>query len=58
MRKNRFTSAATDAEIDNVAKDWFRFAKDRYGGRRERERKKMAEIERAINENRNKAVNF
>lgn len=53
MRKNRFTSAATDAEIENVAKDWFRFAKDIYGGRRERERKKMAEIERAINENRN-----
>lgn len=54
VRKNRFTSAATDAEVENVAKDWFRFAKDRHGGRKERERKKIAEIERAHNEDENR----
>lgn len=54
MRKNRFTSAATDAEVENVAKDWFRFAKDRHGGRKERERKKRAEIERAHDEDENR----
>lgn len=43
VRKNRFSSAATDAEIENIAKDWFRFAKDRHGGHREREMKKIAE---------------
>lgn len=51
--KNRFTFVVIDVEIENVVKDWFRFVKDRYGGRRERERKKMVEIERVINENRN-----
>lgn len=46
VRKNRFTSTATDAEIEQIAKDWFRFAKDRHGGRKERERKKIAEKEK------------
>lgn len=32
VRKNRFTSNATDSEICNVIKDWFRFAGDREGG--------------------------
>lgn len=59
MRKNRFTSAATDADIENVAKDWFRFAKDRYGGRKERERKKMAELKGQLLKTETvKAVNF
>lgn len=31
---------ATDSEIESVAKDWFRFAKDREGGRKHREEKK------------------
>ena len=40
MRKNRICSGATDAEIAAVAKDWFRFPKDRQGGRKQREEKK------------------
>ena len=48
MRKNRICSGATDAEIATVAKDWFRFAKDRQGGRKQREeRKKENGIEQA-----------
>ena len=47
MRKNRICSGATDAEIATVAKDWFRFAKDRQGGRKQREEKKENGIERA-----------
>lgn len=41
VRKNRFTSNATDSEICNVIKDWFRFAGDREGGGKsgKRERK-------------------
>lgn len=39
----------------NVAKDWFMIAKeDRHGGRNEREEKKIAEIERAHDENKNR----
>lgn len=40
MRKNRLCASATDAEIVSVAKDWFRFAKDREGGRKKREERK------------------
>nr|XP_022311174.1 uncharacterized protein LOC111116470 [Crassostrea virginica] len=48
VRKNRICSGATDAEIATVAKDWFRFAKDRQGGRKQREeRKKENGIEQA-----------
>lgn len=42
VRKNRFTSNATDSEICNVIKDWFRFAGDREGGRKKREERKKA----------------
>lgn len=39
----------------NVAKDWFMIAKeDRHGGRNEREEKKIAEIERAHDEDENR----
>lgn len=48
MRKNRLCASATDAEIASVAKDWFRFAKDREGGRKKREeRKKRKEAAQA-----------
>lgn len=40
VRKNRLCASATDAEIASVAKDWFRFAKDREGGRKKREERK------------------
>lgn len=40
VRKNRLCASATDAEIASVAKDWFRFAKDRKGGRKKREERK------------------
>jgi len=34
------TQKATDNEIEDVIKDWFRFAKDREGGRKKREQAK------------------
>lgn len=40
VRKNRLCSSATDSEIFEVAKNWFRFASDRDGGRKKREEKK------------------
>lgn len=40
MRQNRLCSNATDAEIYSVAKNWFRFASDREGGRKRRAEKK------------------
>ena len=43
VRKNRLTGSATDSEIEAVAKDWFRFANDRDGGRKKRENKKRDE---------------
>ena len=43
VRKNRLTGSATDSEIEAVAKDWFRFASDRDGGRKKRENKKRDE---------------
>lgn len=59
MRKNRFTSAATDAEIDNVAKDWFRFAKERYGGRRKEKEKRWQKLKGQLMKTETvKAVNF
>jgi hypothetical protein len=33
----------SNEEVDKVAKDWFRYAKDREGGRKEREQRKMRE---------------
>ena len=43
VRKNRLTGSATNSEIEAVAKDWFRFANDRDGGRKKRENKKRDE---------------
>ncbi|XP_078487899.1 uncharacterized protein LOC144745831 [Ciona intestinalis] len=40
VRRNHITASATDADINSVTADWLRFAKDRDGGRKERERKK------------------
>lgn len=54
MRKNRLTSAATDVEVENVAKDRFSFAKDRHGDKKEIERKKSAEIERTHDKDANR----
>lgn len=48
MRKNRLCATATDAEISAIAKDWFRFAADREGGRKKSEDRKR-EREAAIN---------
>ena len=36
VRKNKLTTSATDNEIDTIMKDWFRYAKDREGGRKKR----------------------
>jgi hypothetical protein len=41
MRRNYPTATSTEAEIESVCKDWFRFAKDRNGGRKEREKKRL-----------------
>ncbi|XP_078338841.1 uncharacterized protein LOC111134410 [Crassostrea virginica] len=43
VRKNRLTGSATDSEIEAGAKDWFRFASDRDGGRKKRENRKRDE---------------
>lgn len=48
VRKNRLCPNATDAEIYSVAKDWFRFASDREGGRKRRAEKKR--LSAALNE--------
>ncbi|XP_033738642.1 uncharacterized protein LOC117326124 isoform X2 [Pecten maximus] len=40
LRKNRLCATATDSEIAAIAKDWFRFACDRDGGRKRREEQK------------------
>lgn len=45
VRKNRFTSNATDSEICNVIKDWFRFAGDREGGEEKAGREKESSPE-------------
>lgn len=51
VRKNRLTASATDSEIYNITKDWFRFASDREWGRKKREaRKKMNEEKRKESE--------
>lgn len=40
MRKNRLCTLATESEIGNITKEWFRYASDREGGRKLREEKK------------------
>ena len=44
---------ATDSEIAEVAKEWFRYACDREGGRKQREeRKKAREAQERVNQGR------
>ncbi|XP_033730551.1 uncharacterized protein LOC117340180 [Pecten maximus] len=43
VRKNRLCATATDSEIAAIAKDWFRFACDRDGGRKRRQEQKRAQ---------------
>ena len=35
VRANRLTRGATDAEVESVAREWLRTARDRDGGRRQ-----------------------
>ena len=42
VRKNRLFVSATDKAIEDPAKDWFRFAADRSGGRKVRRAAKAA----------------
>uniref|UniRef100_A0A8W8HST2 DUF4806 domain-containing protein n=1 Tax=Magallana gigas TaxID=29159 RepID=A0A8W8HST2_MAGGI len=42
VRKNRLCTLATESEIGNITKEWFRYAADREGGRKLREEKKRA----------------
>lgn len=52
VRKNRLTAMATDSDIDKVVKDWFRYAKDREGGRKQRaDEKKRRQNEQAEEDN-------
>lgn len=44
MRKNRLTQHATDQEIESTIQRWLQLAPDQDGGRRERLRKKEAQI--------------
>ncbi|XDV28631.1 hypothetical protein PO909_031864 [Leuciscus waleckii] len=44
VRKNRLTQHATDQEIESTIQRWLQLAPDRDGGRRERLRKKEAQI--------------
>ncbi|KAK3097331.1 hypothetical protein FSP39_008755 [Pinctada imbricata] len=45
VRRNRLCKEATDKEIEDVAKDWLKFSKDREGGRKDRKEKKTADSE-------------
>jgi hypothetical protein len=40
LRKNKLCCTATDAEISSLIKDWFRYAGDREGEKKERRKKK------------------
>ena len=40
VRRNVLLSKTSDVDIANSAKDWFKYAADREGGRREREKRK------------------
>lgn len=42
VRKNRLCTLATESEIGNITKEWFRYATDREGGRKLREERKRA----------------
>ncbi|XP_062576465.1 uncharacterized protein LOC134238352 isoform X2 [Saccostrea cucullata] len=44
IRKNRLCATSTDSEIAVIAKDWFRFAGDRDGGRKKREEIRKAKV--------------
>jgi hypothetical protein len=39
LRKNKLCCTATDAEISSLIKDWFRYAGDREGEKKERRKK-------------------
>ena len=41
VRRNHLSSKASDADVNLTIANWLRFAKDRDGGRREKERRKM-----------------
>ncbi|XP_062620709.1 uncharacterized protein LOC134282321 [Saccostrea cucullata] len=50
VRRDRLCSSATEAEVCHTAKEWFRYATDREGGRKRREDRKKAaarEVEQA-----------
>ena len=46
VRANRLTRGATDAEVESVAREWLRTARDRDGGRRQREATKKQQLSR------------
>ena len=46
--KNKLFAAATEKQIEEPAKDWFRFAKDRSGGRKERRDSKKAQAANSV----------
>ena len=46
VRANRLTRGASDAEVESVAREWLRTARDRDGGRRQREATKKQQLSR------------
>ena len=46
VRANGLTRGATDAEVESVAREWLRTARDRDGGRRQREATKKQQLSR------------
>lgn len=53
VRKNRLTATATDKEIGTIIGNWFRGAKDREGGRKDRLKKKLSNAAADQNEQEN-----
>ena len=46
VRANRLCADSTHSEINNVIKEWFRYACDREGGRKERKKESLTEYNR------------
>jgi len=48
VRANRLTRGVTDAEVESVAREWLRTARDRDGGRRQREAAKRQQLSASV----------
>jgi hypothetical protein len=48
VRANRLTRGVTDAEIESVTREWLRTARNRDGGRRQREATKSQQLSASV----------